>query len=230
MNILDLAAVAVIVLCILYFSYKGLVLAVFDAVSIFAAYFLANALSPKLTEAIRNRPEIFDWIKAAISKTLGLENLLSAATKSAETNVITSLNIPDFLKDALLKNNNAEIYKLLNADTLADYVSGFLANMLIGALSLVVLLLLVFIAMKIIGVILDIASKLPVINSLNKIGGALLGAGIGVFIVCALLAVASVLLTSGKYSDIITLIESSAVAKYFYEHNFIINALSGIIR
>ena len=39
---------------------------------------------------------------------------------------------PDMLKSKLLENNNSVIYDLVNADSLVDYIAGFMANMIIN--------------------------------------------------------------------------------------------------
>lgn len=78
-----------------------------------------------------------------------------------------------------------------------------------------------YIAVIVVAVSLDILSHLPVLSSLNRIGGAVLGAGLGLLCVWIAMAVVSVLADNKAAEQIAGMIEESQFLTGLYENNFI---------
>lgn len=94
-----------------------------------------------------------------------------------------------------------------------------------GSLQQAVCFLLIFvvayIAVIVVAISLDILSHLPGLSTLNRIGGAVLGAGLGLLCVWIAMAVLTVLADNGTAEQILHMIEESAFLKALYENNFI---------
>lgn len=94
-----------------------------------------------------------------------------------------------------------------------------------GSLQQAICFLLVFvaayIAVIVVAVSLDILSHLPVISSINRIGGAVLGAALGLLCIWIAMAVLTVLADNGTAEQILHMIEESAFLEGLYENNFI---------
>ena len=219
MNILDIIILMVIAGCVLFFSYKGFVMAVFNLLSLVLSLFVAYIIYPHVSSVIRNSTGLFEMFKTSIADKIGLSAMSFTGFSGSETDIINSLRLPDFIKKVLIENNNISMRELLGAESVSGYISGFFANMLINAVSLVAVFLTVFIAIKLLGVVLDIASRLPVINTLNKLGGAVLGAIIGVVFLNVLITALSILAASQGFHNITGLLENSAAAGFFYGNN-----------
>jgi hypothetical protein len=174
---------------------------------------------------LREQSAFIDPMKTQIAEKMGLAALADTATKAAETSLIHSLRLPDFLKNMLAEGNNPEIRGLLGVDNIRDYVSSYLTELMLGVFVFIFLFLVVSIGMRIIAVILDIASRLPVINTLNRLGGAALGLAAGVFFVFLLMSLLSVALTFGSYGDITAALEGSRFARWFFENNPLLSLL-----
>ena len=58
-----------------------------------------------------------------------------AAPPSVQRSIIEEMELPEQLKDALLENNNSEVYEALGVSSFTHYVSRYLANSLINIIS-----------------------------------------------------------------------------------------------
>ena len=59
-------------------------------------------------------------------------------TIQEETTFIDGLNLPKVLQKSLTDNNTAEVYKELAVDSFGDYVSGYLARLIVNGMSYLV--------------------------------------------------------------------------------------------
>ncbi|MCL1845568.1 MAG: CvpA family protein [Defluviitaleaceae bacterium] len=77
-----------------------------------------------------------------------------------------------------------------------DMPADFLTNLAIDAIALVAVFFVVIIALSVVGAVLDIVSKLPVINTLNNLGGLVAGAVLGAGVSWLVLVVMSIFAAS----------------------------------
>ena len=75
------------------------------------------------------------------------------------------------IKEALIANNNGEVYRLLGVERFAQYVGAYVANIILSWLSSAILFILVFVGLQLLVRWLDILARLPIIYGLNKIAG-----------------------------------------------------------
>ena len=175
MNVLDIIIIAIIALCVLAGYYKGLIRTIYRIVSFVIAAFVAFRLSPYVARLLR-QTEVFPTLQAGISHFMNIETLFANALgPQAQEGIINSLPIPAVLQTLLLSHNTPDMFEILQVSTIEEYVAGFLANMLITGLAVLLVFVLAMIALAIIGSALNIVSNLPVINLVNSLGGAIFG-------------------------------------------------------
>ena len=119
---------------------KGLAGALLRFMPTLLGIILSWKMSSQVIKFVRETP-IFSFVMEKIEGGLNLENILPDMTQSAQNDIIAGMNMPDFIKKALISNNNSVVYKLFDASSLQDYIAGFLTNVLI---SIAVVILLYF--------------------------------------------------------------------------------------
>ncbi len=107
----------------------------------------------------------------------------------------------------------------------AQGVSESMAVLIINILAFVIVLLLSKIIIRIVGNLLGIFTKLPIIKQFNRLGGSILGGIMGVlalYLISAVLILASPIEPQARFYYEI---ENSVFASEFYENNVILNFL-----
>jgi uncharacterized membrane protein required for colicin V production len=221
----DIIVIAVLLLFILLGAHKGFVRTFFDFFSFVLALFAAHFLHPFVSGVLRQSGGLYDFLKSWIADSMGLNALIVETGKAAETQFINALPLPSIITQPLIENNNPEIYKLLDVSSIETYVAGFIANIMISAAALLAAFLLALIGIRLIAAVLDLAAKLPIINSLNKTGGAVTGFLQGIIALWVLVAIFSFVFARSENPEIYHAVQSSMLAKYFYENNLILNMI-----
>ena len=112
-----------------------------------------------------------------------------------------------------------------HAESLKEYIAGYLANVCINVLSVAAALVLIYIVVKVVINALHLFSKLPGLNFLNRFSGVLVGGAKG--IVCVWLA--GIVLTffqcKGTFAELFSAMERTLFAGYFYENNILLQLI-----
>ena len=161
---------------------------------------------------------------------LGLEitditQLLGELPKDAQIKIIEDSEIPDFLKDSLLENNNSEIYKEFGVNTFPEYVASYVSNMAINVVSFLVTFLFVSILVKALIVAVDLLSVLPLVHGLNRIAGAVLGLGFSLIIIWVGFLVITLIYTTEIGKTCFEMISENALLTFLYEKNILLGIL-----
>lgn len=141
--------------------------------------------------------------------------------KQMQIDAIEKADMPAIFKDLLLTNNNSEVYESLGVKSFPEYVGAFLAKVIISMLSFLLTFLLVTIVVRAIIFALDIIADLPVINGLNRLGGAVLGLSSGVIIAWIAFIILTLLYTTAIGKQGFAMIQKNSFLSFLYEHNLI---------
>lgn len=225
LNYLDWAIIIIFILFILIGIGKGLIRSVFNFISLIASVIITKNLYPYVAKFMRSSGTLFDKIKQFFVEAMDLETTVNALGKTAQNNFIESLQLPEFIKQPLMENNNIEAYDLFHVDTFENYIAGFLSNIIISGIAILTVFIISLLLLKIIGGILDLASRLPVIHQLNKTGGALVGLLQAYIIICVLVIVAIIALPCSNEFNFLVAMENSRFVGFFIRNNFLLDML-----
>ncbi len=139
--------------------------------------------------------------------------------------IIQDAELPGFLEDLLIENNNEEIYKQLNVDSFAEYVGGYLTWWIIQIIAFLCTFLVAFLLVRAIVYSLDAVANLPVLYGINRSAGAALGIAFAILIIWVIQVVIIALYQTSFGGTGIAMIEESQILNYLFEHNIIINTL-----
>ncbi|HEX3029272.1 MAG TPA: CvpA family protein [Clostridia bacterium] len=220
MNWTDLIVLAVIIGFAIWGMKTGFILSVYRLASYFISILLAIKLYPIVSSVLR-KTVLFTNIDNSIYKSLMHQQENREARKVAAKTIVDSLNLPGFIKDSVL-GKIVDQAQLMDASIIVHKISHELAGVVVDIISLALLYILVRVILIFARFILKGISKLPVFKQIDKVGGFLLGGVEGLLTVYILFAILTLFRTSDQLKGFFEAVSSSAVANFFYQHNFII--------
>lgn len=137
----------------------------------------------------------------------------------AQIKAINHAEIPGFLKEGLLSNNNKEAYKELGATSFPEYVGAYLAKIIVNIVAFLLTFLLVTLVVRIIMYALGIIGELPILHGINRLAGGVLGMGTGLVIVWVAFMVITLLYTTDIGKDCFVWIQESQLLSFLYNNN-----------
>ncbi len=223
---IDAVIIAILLITMLVGAYRGFINSVFRTFSSIVALILAFALHPVITRFIKITP-LFDLLKEHIADKLGLSLEINNATQAEQSQIISSLPLPDFLNKMLIENNNSVVHELLDTHGIADYICSYIANLIISIVVTLILVLCMKFVVRAIIKAFDIIAKLPVIHQLNYLGGGLVGIISGVIIIWLIFLAAMIFVTDTSFALLQEGIDGSILGKLLYDNNIFVNLLMG---
>ena len=225
---IDAAVLVIILVSAVINAKKGLARALLRFMPTFLGVVLSWKMSGSLIKYTRGTL-VFDVVKNKIAGGLKLENLLPDMTLSAQNNIISGMNMPDFIKQALITNNNSVVYGIFDASTLGEYIAGFLTNVIISVGAVIILYFVGMLIGKLILKALDTSDDDSVLGTLSRAGGFAVGIIKGVCIIW----IAGIVLTFFCYEpwaqSFIALLEQSVAAGWLYRNNILLYVVLQII-
>lgn len=229
---LPIAAGVFLIGMMLYGHYRGFLRQCVSIGALVITLAVVKLATPYVTDVLKDNTQIRDTVAQVLVNATGLDE---RAEEAEETPVyqrlaIEKLNIPQSVKDALIENNNHEVYNLLGVDRFIEYVSSYLAGILINAISSVILFLLTFIAIQLLVRWLDLIARLPIIHGLNQIAGALMGLAHGLLLLWVAFILLDLCSATPLGSQLMDQVQSSKWLSLLYNYNLLNFLLQGIIR
>lgn len=241
MNVLGII-VAIIILGYAFKGYKdGLILTVCSFVTIFIAVAVTQIVTPQISAFVRSNESLVNSISNSVNGVIFSgekekeendsedEGVNEDYTKNDEA-LIDQLSVPKLMKEQLIKNNSQENYEELGVTTLQDYISLYIAYSIINCVTYVVVFLVIIALLKFIAHVLNVVSKLPVINTLNKLGGFAIGLAEGVVVTWIVFIVFVVIANTALGAAIYEQIEECTWLAYLYDNNLILRVFSSVMK
>lgn len=218
--ILDLA-VLIFILTTAFRAYrKGFVVAGLSFLPIVAALISVRFFTPVMGTLLRKTP-VFGSLAESIGEGLQLDHVIGDAAMQTQTTLIENMKLPSFLKESLLENNNPVVYELLDVESIQEYIAGFLANICINIVSVLLVFVLTYLAVRFVLKALHLISKLPVLNFMNRFFGFVIGFLKGLTITWLVCFVLTFFQCNFKFQFLFDALEKTYVALPLYENNIL---------
>ena len=207
-----IADILLIVILILAFSYwrgKGLVKSVWKIAALVITIVLVMLLMDPAADFV-SHTKIADNLESSISSVI-------TVPPGGGVNIAETLNLPEFMQSEVEVATDATV-------NTAEAIKTAAAKSLTGAIIIigvcVALFILIRLALMAAFLIIDGATKLPLIKGANKFLGGLLGMVNVLFIVLLALAVFTMLAPTDNI--LYEAIDKSYIVKYLYNNNFLL--------
>ncbi len=183
-NYVDVVIFVILIAELLIGMKSGVVLILFDILSLVFGWIIGKNFAHNFSLFLASRfdlnQKITSWISTIIRLPAGTENL--PATSENVTSVLSSLNVPSFIKDFIMKGEMA------SSSSLLSYITERIASWVLVALSFVILFIITVIIIRIIGLIVRKAIKVsPFLNWIDVVFGGVMKVLISIVVISIIL-------------------------------------------
>lgn len=214
--------------CIMGFR-KGFVKEIVSVFFMLISFLLVWAVNPYVNTFVKEYTPVYDTIQdkcqTMVSEQIGNKKTLD---KEEQNQVMENMELPDLLKNALVENNTAETYRYLAVSTFTEYISDSLAVMAVNGISFLISFVLSAAVIKLLGFILNVLTKLPVINGINKIAGAAVGGIKCIIFIWIAFLVLTLLCNTTLGQQGMALIQQDAFLNFLYSQNVFVKVFMSI--
>ncbi len=219
MNLMLIIVLGIIILNALIGRKVGLIKIVFSLFSFIVALTLTVWISPSINGMLKNNESFYQKTSQKVEDMLFKGN----EEKTEQEDIIEGLPLPKSIKESLQEN------KAKQEANIKSYVVDHVTGIVINALAFVLTFVIVFIALWVISIALNIISKLPILNQLNKMAGLLVGGLQGVIIVWILFVLLTVFSGTELGKSAIGQINDSIILSFIYNKNFLLNTVMNAV-
>ncbi len=205
---------------------NGFIKTAFALVSILIALVVTSIVSPVVSRTIRSNDTIMQLVMEQMEEVIDMDQDIEK--KSQKTSFIEDMSLPDSIKKTLIENNNVEAYKAMAVDSFEEYIAQALSVVVINAATYIVCFLVIQILLYVICRVLDLISKLPLLNEVNKNAGLFVGLLSGLIKVWIFFLIITLFSTTTLGANIFSMINGSQVLSFIYDNNLLLKGIINI--
>ncbi len=198
----------------------GFIKTVFSVCSLIVALVLTVWISPLVNDFMRGNEKFYEGITTKVEKMLPFAE--EEAEAKEQISLIEGLSLPQSIKDSLIENNNSEVYEALSINSFKEYISSYLTGIIINALAFIATFVVLLVILWIVSIALDIISKLPLINQINKTAGLLAGLVHGLIVVWLFFILLTVFGSTELGQKALQMVGDSEILSLIYNNNFLL--------
>ncbi len=203
----------------------GFIKTIFSLVSLILALILTIWISPMVKNYMMDNEKFYNGIATKVEKLLPFEE--EEIIEEDQPEVIEGLSVPKSIKEGLLKNNTVENYKEMAITGFKQYISRYLTGVIINSLSFIVTFIAIWLLLWVIFMALDLISKLPLLNQVNKTAGLLAGLLHGLLLVWLLFILMNVFGGTAFGQTMMKLVGENEVLSIIYNNNILLKFITG---
>ena len=227
MNWVLITVIAILAVFTISGIYRGIVKMIFPIVSLIGTLIAVFILLPVMSNVIKDNTKIYENLEQVVSEKILPE---SEFTGFNQEEIIDSIDLPEVIKEVILKNNTAEKYIELGVSSLREYIIKSVTDMIFNVAAFLIAFLLVFIILRILFGFMSVLTSLPVIHGVNKLAGAVAGFVMGLAVVWIIFAVLTIFGSTQFSKDVFEQVNDSALLTFIYNRNFIMKYVQIIMR
>lgn len=205
---------------------RGFIKTVFTLFSTIIALAITAWVSPVVSKQLQNNEKIMTMVNEKVS---GVLEFRDVGKKTAdEVGFIDKLPLPKVMKNTLIENNTKDVYTAMAVDNFKDYISNTISRIVINASVFLILYAVTTIGLFFLSRTLDLISKLPIINGLNKTAGLFAGFIHGIVILWIGCIVLTALSSTKLGESMFLLINDSPVLSSIYNNNLLLTFITNL--
>ena len=221
-----IGAVAIIALFGIMGLKRGLIRTVFELAGMLIGVILTVLISPYMASMLRNSASVYDAIHSKIEEHVHI-NFNSSGDEL--TDYLDGLNMPNKVDEFLLeKSGNVSDLANSTVEQINRSIVDKLTDMAINCISFVVTFIIIMLLLTIAVMLLDLISKLPVLNFTNKLLGLAAGL-IEAYLILSVIGVMIMIFSTSKLGIALsTQISSNPILSFIYKHNLILMGITKV--
>lgn len=208
---------------------KGLLrLAVYIA-GLILVVLIVTKISPYVSDFLIDRTNVYDNVRQKIVTIYEEKNNINDNSQIENQNAtIESYGLPEVIAGALITNNTQDMYSRLAAVLFEEYISGYLAKIVIKAGSYFVLFVLLAIGMFCVLTTIKIIEKIPVLKTFNRMLGAIAGGGMVIIFVWVFFVGIMMFFYDSLGTWMFSQVKSSAILSFLFNNNLLFKVILNI--
>lgn len=230
MNWLLIIILAVIVGNVLWGYKKGFMSVVISLVSWVVVLIACNVLTPVVAEGILDNTPLAEVVQEAVNGQLNaaVDGVVSDALDN-ETIAEIEAQIPEQILAVILGEHESFADLIASGKEEIQVDTTGVASAAAQLIALMIVLIITRVALVVVEKVLNLVAKLPLIGQANALLGVIAGALKGLVWCWVVLAVIAMLTYTGANTELIAMVNESAILTWLYENNLIMSALSGVL-
>lgn len=192
---------------------------------------LVSILAPTITNLVINHTEIDDRMSEKLVNAFAqhgeeyLDQNIAEIPLVQQVSMIETSYLPEFLQKSLIQDNNNEVYNQMGVNTFLDYVGAYIARWIIKAVIFMIVFILILVAMKIVVLVLNVVTMLPIIHGANKLVGGIIGLISALFIIWSMFLIVDVMYQKEWAQNSKQEIEENILLNTIYSSNLLIKVI-----
>ncbi|AKL97357.1 hypothetical protein CACET_c39310 [Clostridium aceticum] len=177
MKWVDLLIVATLLINTMLGYKKGLILTLFSLGSYIVAVLVAKTYYVQLAAWIKNSPSFGGRIQQFVEGQLSfyLPKGVGTVSEFSEKKIVEEIGFPDFIQNYLLKEFSIETYTNQTMEIAKLHFQSLVVNLFINIISMIILFILVRTLILVIGYLINGVFEIPILETMNRLGGGILG-------------------------------------------------------
>ena len=228
MSWLLIVVLAILAVNALYGFKRGLIRTIFSFCSLLIAIVLTIWINPMVGDMMKNNDKFYNGVIQKVEKMLpdqSREENIKEKDNDNKSTYINKLPFPKSLKRTLMKKESD--YRDLAFDSFRDYISHYVADIIINALAFILTFAIMTAILWAACFMLNIISKLPILNQINKLAGMMAGLLQGLVIVWLFFILLTVLGSSKFGQDTLRMIGEDDILSLIYNNNILLGFITG---
>ncbi|HKM21253.1 MAG TPA: CvpA family protein [Lachnospiraceae bacterium] len=228
-NTLFVIVVALLAISAVHGYRKGFLRMAISLFTIILVIAIVTVISPYVSNYLTNHTKVYDQLKEKVVEVFADKNEVYDNTiEENQIKTIETYELPDIIKACLIENNTTEVYHSMMVSLFEDYVAGYIARMIINAITFIGLFLMLAILMAFVIFSADIIAKIPIIKGFNKLLGMFAGLFSGLLIVWVGFFVAIIFFGNTVGTKMLTYINDSVFLTLLFNTNLLVKFISSM--
>lgn len=207
---------------------KGFIRKVISALSVILTLLLVTWFTPRITHFLQEKTPLYGNLQNKCIEMFFDEDY-DQNVKTDQVLMIEHMELPENIKQMLIENNNTEAYFSLGVERFQEYIGAYLATMILNAMAYLFTFIIVWAALKVGLIALDIVTMLPILHGINQIAGAALGLAFGVVLVWIAFLLVTILCNGALGQQFFELISENKFLLFLYDQNVIMKTIFKLI-
>ncbi len=231
MNLMVLAAFALILICSLVGYKRGLIKSAVSAVGIVGAILLANLLNPYVDQFLCKKTQIRAVVRQKIEKNIGADRIDERISVYEQEDYLENMDIPEIVKNYIRSSDKKQknINQTYSIKGYVDYVVDYLTDMAMNGISFLTTVLLVLLFVIIALALSRILSGIPIVGGIDKAGGLLFGIAQAVLLIWVSMVLLTFLSAFSWAEQMLQMIDDSSTLSWMYKNNIFLKMIIDIL-
>lgn len=196
--------------------FKGFIRTALGMAAMLVALVLVYLLGPTVSRILREQTPLYEWTSEAVQESLvDSLDLTALASQEERREMLNQSFLPQVLVDGILARTEG-VEGVPVADVFLQQVGDYVAEIVVTILGGVITFLLAFLAIRLALALGGLIGSVPGLHLVNQLGGALLGAIRGVFLLWLLCFVVTIFAPTTVGQEVLRAIEESYFLRIFY--------------